>query len=81
MMFLTKDDGAIFCVQIVPESELFSLHCYARIKDEHGNIIQSEYDDLSPPGPLGTEAHARRLAIEVASVRGYGANEIVWTTV
>jgi hypothetical protein len=77
-MLLAKTDGALFCVQIVPENELFSLHCYARIKDTHGNIVQSVYDDLSPPGPLNTEVDARRLAIEIASVRGYTPDEIVW---
>lgn len=70
--------GSTFRANIASNAGLFELTCYVDEKDEDGSPLFSRLVDENPPGPLNTMDQARTLAIELARLYGFQADQIIW---
>lgn len=79
-MNFRKSDGAAFHASLRPAGDQCGLRCCQRMPTEPGGLMfPSEDIPENPPGPLSSEAEARKLAVELARVYGYSANQIEWS--
>jgi hypothetical protein len=76
---MSEHPGGRFCSKIQKyEGGRLLLDCFIRFGDATSGSVLSKVVDGVPPYPLQSAEQTRDIAVQLADVEGFAANEIIW---